>query len=110
MVLLLILIKAVNNMAAVHRQTDLRSCGHTTRVIGQDFVKIGGQLVAVVGDSIIGGTGGDLISTSGSHVKINNKTVIVIGDSASPDSSCDAFNPAHCTPNPAQGSDFVNIN
>lgn len=96
-------------MAAVHREDDLRICGHGTRVIGQDFVKIGGKLVAVVGDSIKNGTGGDLISTGiNTHVKINNKLVIVVGDSASPDSDCSMGN-QHCSPRPTQGSDFVKI-
>ena len=97
-------------MAKVHRDGDQRTCGHATRVIGQDFVKIDGKLVAVVGDQIKGGSGGDLISTGiNTNVKIGGKLVIVVGDQAAPDSACGPFNPQHCHPDPTQGSDFVSI-
>ena len=97
-------------MAKVHRQDDARTCWHTTRVIYQDFVKIDGKLAAVVGDSIIGGTGGDLKSNGiNTHVKINGKLVIVIGDQAEQDSGCSILAPQHCTPYPQDGSDFVSI-
>lgn len=97
-------------MAKVHREDDQRTCGHSTRVIGQDFVKIDGKLVAVVGDSIQGGSGGALISTGiNTSVKIDGKLVIVVGDQASPDSDCNPFNQPHCTPYPQTGSDFVTI-
>ena len=96
-------------MPRVHREDDLRTCGHVTRVIGQDFVKIDNKLVAVVGDSIKGGSGGALISTGiNTFVKIDGKLVIVLGDQASPDSSCSMGN-QHCYPYPSQGADFVSI-
>lgn len=96
-------------MALIHRQDDLRSCGHKTVVTGQDFLKIDGKLAAVVGDQDNAG-GGALISTGiNTYVKINNKLVIVVGDTASPDAACSPFNPAHCHPDPVQGSDFIKI-
>ena len=60
--------------------------------------------------SINGGTGGDLISAGiNTHVKIDGKLVIVVGDQAAPDSACGPFNPQHCNPYPQTGSDFVTI-
>ena len=68
-------------MAKIHREGDQRTCGHSTRVIGQDFVKIDGKLAAVVGDTIQGGSGGALISAGiNTSVKIDGKLVIVVGE------------------------------
>lgn len=70
--------------SAAHRENDLRACGATTIVIGQSLVKIDGQLWAVEGDICSHGDG-QLISTSGTKIRINGKRVIVVGDTAAGD-------------------------
>lgn len=67
----------------VHRHGDSRSCGATTIVIGQSSVFINGKLCSVEGDINTHGNG-QLIA-SHSSFKINNKSVIVVGDSSQPD-------------------------
>jgi len=94
-------------MAAVHRNNDLRTCGATT-IATQTFVTIGGQAIAVENDQNSHG-GGGLIAGSGSFIKINNKSIIVVGDTASPDNLCPVLGGAHCAPAAATGASFVTI-
>lgn len=94
-------------MAQIHRNNDQRTCGATT-IATQTFVTVGGQAVAVEGDQNSHG-GGSLIAAGGTFVKINNKSVIVVGDSASPDNLCATVGGAHCSPAAASGASFVTV-
>lgn len=91
-----------------HRQGDLRSCGATTIVTGQNFVKVNGQLWAVEGDQNTHG-GGALIAGGGRRVKINGKKTIAIGDHASPDSLCGTAGGAHCDPIAVGGDSITQV-
>lgn len=62
----------------VHRHGDSRNCGASTIVIGQSNVFINGKLCSVEGD-INTHQNGQLIA-SHSSVKINNKSIIIVGD------------------------------
>lgn len=88
-----------------HRQTDSRTCGGKTKVVGQSTVFVNNLLWAVKDDTIITHSGGDLIPT-GTTVFVENKLVIVnTPDDAKPDSLCTEDNPPeHCNPKTAQGS------
>jgi uncharacterized Zn-binding protein involved in type VI secretion len=92
-------------MPAVHRQDDLRICGATTIVIGQSTVFVNGKLWAVTGDPNTDGNG-QLIATFNT-VKINGKSVIVVGDNADPDDLCILIGPPHCNPSATTGSPSV---
>jgi uncharacterized Zn-binding protein involved in type VI secretion len=70
-------------MAGAHRKDDSRSCGATTIVSGQSTVFVETKLWAVAGDP--NSHGGGALIASGSTVKINNKLVIINGDSAALD-------------------------
>lgn len=85
-----------------HRHGDLRTCGATTVVTGQSFVKVGGQLWAVEGDQNTHGAGG-LIATK-SFIKINGKSVIVQNDPANQDNLCPSAGGEHCNPKAQDGS------
>lgn len=87
----------------VHRHDDLRICGATTVVIGQNFVKDSGKLIAVEGDINTDGDG-QLIHSQ-DFVKIDGKFVIVHRpDDAQPDDLC-PIEP-HCEPVTDAGSDI----
>lgn len=75
----------------VHRHGDIRICGATTIVTGQNKVFAGGQLISVVGDPNDHGNGNFL--TNGRKVFINGKSVIGVGDAAETDNASHA-NPA----------------
>jgi hypothetical protein len=91
-------------MAAVHRQTDLRVCGHTTIVQGQGTVYANNLLIAVDKDPDNAG-GGNLIAAC-KNVYINGKMVVNnTPDHAEPDSECPVD--PHCDPYTAQGSPNV---
>jgi len=92
-------------LAAAHRNTDARTCGATTIVSGQSTVFVNGLLWAVNADQNTDGGGG--LIASGSTVKINNKPIIINGDSADPDSLCPVPGGAHCAPAAAAGSPNV---
>lgn len=93
-------------MAYSHRQNDARVCGDLTKVTGQDFVFIEGQLWAVQNDPVFAG-GGALIPSK-TFVKINGKPIIVVGDSAFPDVKCEDGGP-HCSPTAIGYSNLVNV-
>lgn len=92
-------------MPAIHRQDDLRTCGATTIATGQSTVYVEGKLIAVQGDNNTDG-GGALIAGR-SDVTIGNIPIIVVGDSASPDSLCPIPGGPHCAPAAASGSGTV---
>jgi uncharacterized Zn-binding protein involved in type VI secretion len=95
-------------MSYAHRNTDVRACGATTIVNGQNFVKIDGQLWAVDGDPNTDG-GGELI-TSHTWITINGKGIIVVGDNANPDGLCPIPGGPHCDPVAVGSDNFVNVN
>ena|SRR5579864_2955849 len=84
-------------MAPSHRNNDCRACGGMTQVVGQDFVKINGQLWAVEGDTCSHGDG-QIHSESHSWVTINGKGVICEGNDASQDDLCPTDQGDHCNP------------
>ena len=86
-------------MTQAHRQDDQRSCGATTVVTGQSFVKIGGKNTH---------SEGGLIATK-SFIKIGGKSVIVVGDNANQDGLCPSAGGEHCNPKAATGSSFVTV-
>lgn len=89
----------------VHRDTDLRVCGHTTVVEGQNNVYANNLLISVDGDPNTG-SGGNLDASGTKNVYINNKLVVNnTQDPASPDGSCPVS--PHCNPKTDQGSPDV---
>lgn len=88
-------------MPEVHRQDDSRSCGATTIVSGQGFVKVDGKLWAVDGDENT--DGGGALSATITTIKINGKAIIVNGDPAAADSLCPIPGGPHCAPNASSG-------
>jgi len=90
---------------AVHRHTDVRVCGHTTVVQGQDNVYANNLLIAVDNDPNNAG-GGELDASNTKNVYINNKLIVNnTVDNAAPDSSCPES--PHCNPHTNQGSPDV---
>lgn len=94
-------------MAEAHVNNQQRSCGATTIVSGQSFVKVDGQLWAVENDQDSHGQGGLIASKT--FVKIGGKAVIVKGDSANPDSLCPSAGGEHCNPKAQEGKSFVKV-
>lgn len=93
-------------MSGVHLNTQLRTCGAATTVIGQTSVFIEGKLCAVDGDPNTHGNG-QLIA-SGTFVTIEGKRVVVNKpDQAAPDNLCPVPGGPHCNPMTAEGSTFV---
>lgn len=95
-------------MAISHRNGDSRSCGATTTVVGQNFVKVDGQLWAVTGDPETHGDG-QLINTQ-TYIKINGLYACLVGDSAAPDDLCPIDGGAHCDPIASSGDSLINVN
>lgn len=97
-------------MPGVYTENMKRTSGDKTKVIGQDFVKLNGHLIAIENDHSDDSSPGygDLISEVQDFVTINGKKIIVLGDKATPDVAC-PFNAVHCTPYPAEGSDTMSI-
>lgn len=92
-------------MAAIHRDTDERACGATTTVAGQSTVWANNLLVSVDRDPNTHG-GGSLIASC-NNVYVENKMVVDVGDSASPDVLCVPLGGAHCNPKATSGSPNV---
>lgn len=90
-----------------HRHGDLRACGASTVVAGQDFMTVEGQLWAVDGDPDSHGSGA--LATSHAWLTINGKGVIVVGDSAAPDDLCPIAGGAHCAPSAVGFSDLTDV-
>ena len=88
----------------IHRDKDLRICGHRTIVVGQDNVYANGELIAVDRDPN-NGSGGNLIAKN-NNVYVNKKLVVNHSpEPAYPDGSCPAS--PHCNPMTAEGSPDV---
>jgi len=93
-------------MAAIHRDTDARSCGATTVVAGQSNVYANNLLVSVDGDP--NSHGGGALNAGSNKVFINNIAVVNhTPDGAAPDSLCAPLGGSHCGPVTAQGSPDV---
>ena len=74
-------------MPAIHRNTDARSCGATTSVIGQSSVFSNGLLVSVNGDTNSHGAGGLIAGCD--NVFVEGKLVVNhTPDSAAADNLC----------------------
>ncbi len=94
-------------MTEAHVNGQLRSCGATTIVSGQSFVKVDGQLWAVENDQNSHGSG-QLIASK-TFVKIGGKSVIVKGDSAQQDALCPSLGGEHCNPKAQEGKSFIKV-
>ena len=94
-------------MAAVHRNTDDRTCGATTGVIGQDSVYANSLLISVDGDT--NSHSGGALTAACNNVFVNNKMVVDKGDDAGADGLCPTAGGEHCSPNAkgASGNVFV---
>lgn len=85
----------------IHRHNDSRDCGATTVVTGQKTVYANGELVSVDRDEN-SHTAGALIAKC-NEVFVNGKMVVIVGNSASPDSK------EHSNPASLSGSGNVNV-
>lgn len=63
-------------MPAIHLNNDKRSCGATTKVVGQSTVYINGELVSVEGDISSHGAGGLKADNNSGNFFINGKKVV----------------------------------
>lgn len=91
----------------IHRHTDSRTCGATTTVAGQGTVFANSLLVSVDADPNT--HGGGALSAACNQVFINGKMVVIVGNSAAPDSLCPPLGGEHCSPNSSSGSGNVNV-
>jgi hypothetical protein len=91
-------------MAAVHRDTDDRSCGASTNAANPN-VYTNNLLTAVDGNPNSHG-GGGLIAAN-PNVYIGNKLTVIQGNDANPDAICPI--PPHCNPAATSGSGNVYI-
>ena len=89
----------------IHRDTDSRACGASTVVKGQGTVFANGLLVSVDQDPNSHGAGA--LSARCKQVFVNGKMVVIVGNSASPDSLCPPLGGAHCAPASSSGSGNV---
>ena len=89
----------------IHRHTDSRLCGATTTVTGQSTVYVNSLLVSVDKDPNSHGAGA--LTAKCNEVYINGKMVVIVGNSASPDSLCPPLGGAHCAPASSSGSGNV---
>jgi hypothetical protein len=93
-------------MPSIHRNTDPRTCGATTIVVGQGNVYANNLLVSVDGDP--NSHGGGNLNASNNNVFVNNKLVVNhTPEGASPDALCPPLGGAHCNPETASGSNNV---
>jgi hypothetical protein len=94
-------------MAGVHRNTDSRPCGATTDVKGQSTVYVNNKKVSVDKDPNTH-SGGELTAAN-PEVYVNNKLVVILGNSAKPDSYCPLPGGSHCNPKAysASGDTYV---
>ena len=90
---------------AIHRDTDSRACGATTVVSGQGTVFANGLLVSVDADPNSHGAGA--LTAACNQVFVNGKMVVIVGNSAAPDSLCPPLGGAHCAPASSSGSGNV---
>lgn len=85
-------------MVEIHRNNDSRSCGATTKVVGQSTVYLNGELISVEGDPCSHG-GGELKADNNSgNLFVNGKKVVFNNSNANPDKL------RHRNPSAASGS------
>jgi hypothetical protein len=90
-------------MPAIHRNTDPRSCGATTIVVGQENVFSNDLLVSVNGDP--NSHGGGELAAANNNVFVNNKLVVNnTPEAAAPDNLCPPLGGDHCSPVTSGGS------
>tara|TARA_R110001592_G_scaffold174959_1_gene413929 strand:+ start:1427 stop:1708 length:282 start_codon:yes stop_codon:yes gene_type:complete len=91
-------------MAAVHRDTDSRSCGASTNAANPN-VYTNNLLTAIDGNPNSHGGGG--LVAANPNVFIGGKLTVIMGNDANPDSFCPI--PPHCNPAATSGSGNVYI-
>lgn len=91
----------------IHRDTDSRACGAKTIVTGQTNVFANRLLVSVDKDPNNHGAGS--LNAACNQVYVNGKLVVIVGNSAAPDSLCPPLGGAHCAPSSTSGSGNVNV-
>jgi hypothetical protein len=94
-------------MPQVHRDTDSRACGASTSVAGQSSVYVNNLRVSVQGDPNTHGGGSLDASVNNGTVFVENKLMVLLGSSASPDLLCPPLGGAHCAPSATGGSPNV---
>jgi hypothetical protein len=94
-------------MAGVHRNGDQRSCGAANIVSGQGTVYANTSLVSVDNDP--NSHGGGTLNAANPNVYINNKLVVIQGNSASPDGLCPILVGSHCSPHAVGCSGDVKV-
>ena len=94
-------------MAGVHRNTDNRPCGATTSVRGQGTVYVNNKLCSVNSDP--NSHGGGNLKAANPNVFVNNKLVVILGNSAASDDKCPLPGGDHCNPKATSGSDNTAI-
>lgn len=92
---------------AVHRNTDSRSCGARTNVAGNRNVFANNLLVSVKDDPNSHGGGSLKADNNDGTVFVNNRLVVLLGSSASPDSLCPIPGGPHCNPKSSSASPNV---
>lgn len=92
---------------AIHRNTDSRKCGATTKVVGQSSVFVNGKLASVKNDVNTHGGGNLNASNSDGTVFVNNIEVVLLNSTAQPDGLCPPVGGAHCGPNATSASSDV---
>jgi len=93
-------------MAAVHRDTDSRSCGAST-IAANPNVFTNNLLTAIDGNPNSHGGGG--LVAANPNVFIGNKLTVIQGNGANPDSLCPIPGGPHCSPSATSGSGNVYI-
>ena len=94
-------------MAGVHRNTDNRPCGAQTIVRGQGDVYVNNKLCSVDRDP--NSHGGGELKAANPQVYVNNKLVVIKGNSASPDGKCPLPGGSHCNPKATGASGNVYV-
>ena len=89
----------------IHRDTDSRACGATTTVSGQSTVWANNLLISVDGDP--NSHGGGELSAACNNVFVENKMVVIKGNSAAADGLCAPLGGNHCNPSATSGSSNV---
>lgn len=92
-------------MPGVHRHTDSRICGASTKVTGQSDVFVNNLLASVDRDPNTHSAGN--LKAQNPNVYINNKLVVIKGNPASPDGLCPGA--GHCCPTATGASPNVFI-
>ncbi len=90
----------------VHRQSDSRSCGATT-IARVSNVRVNNRNISVDGDPNTHGGGNLKASVTVGKVRANGIPVVVLNDSASPDSLCPIPGGPHCEPKATSASENV---